>query len=78
MAFIAMENDVLQKWFDYLESKGFAPKNTRRVIIDIQWDNAVMVYYETFADKAMFDFDLTGILNGAEIKQIEKSENEKG
>jgi len=41
-----------------LESAGIIPKNCRRVILDISYDEEVKLYYETLADERLLDVDL--------------------
>jgi hypothetical protein len=71
---IAVDNKKLMEWFDHLESQGLAPKNLKRVIIDIQWDSVPVVYYECYADESMFKFDLSDVLKGAKFQKLEANE----
>lgn len=50
---------------DALKRAGLADANTRRVVIDIQADHAVVVHTEKFADASVIDVVQT--LSGVEI-----------
>jgi hypothetical protein len=52
---IAAGYDILNE----LAKKTGAPLKCRRMIIDIAADEAVIIYYETYADKQVFDVDIT-------------------
>jgi len=40
-----------------LEEAGILPLHCRRIIIDINYDDAVTLYYECFADTKMLEID---------------------
>lgn len=46
-----MESKLMQA----LQDAELVPPNTRRVIIDIPCDEAIMLYYETYADPEKLD-----------------------
>ncbi|HEV7651333.1 MAG TPA: hypothetical protein VGP26_24550 [Actinophytocola sp.] len=50
---------------DALKRAGLADENTRRVVIDIQADHAVVVHTEKFVDDSVIDVIQT--LSGVEI-----------
>ena len=49
-------------WLERMIAAGVIPPNARRVIIDIKAGEYVKVYYEGFADEAMFDDDLMAVV----------------
>lgn len=55
MAFIG---DRQQGWFQELVDAGVVPADTVRMVVDIGLDDAVRVYYETYADPALFNVNL--------------------
>ena len=70
MAGIITSPEFCQKLVD----AGFElPEMTRRVVIDIKYDAAVTVYYETLADKKMLDVVIEQLMqnkDGIEVKKI--------
>ena len=49
------------------------PDNCRRVILDVSYNDAVMIYYEVLGDERLYDIDFA-----AGIKIVEKEKrNEK-
>lgn len=40
-----------------LQKAGILSDNTRRVVIDIAYDNVVKIYYEVLADERLLDID---------------------
>ena len=63
---------------DSLTKAGIIPDNTRRVVIDIPYDNCVMLYYETFADERILDIDFVShlgpvVINAGDCKHCNGS-----
>ena len=43
------------------------PPETRRIVRDIAYDDAVKVYYECYATEGLLNFDWDSFLTGADI-----------
>jgi len=54
-----------------LTSEGLLPDNCRRMIIDIDCDNIVKIYYECYGDEKILKIDLPKHL-GVVIREAEK------
>jgi len=63
--------DFAQKLID----AGIIPEglSVRRLVIDVQMDEPVTVFYETYGDEISLDICIEGIMasNGLEVKQVE-------
>ena len=54
-----------------LHEAGLIPDNTRRIVIDIQCDSYVVIYYETYASKEMMDITIESLIqNKDKIKVV--------
>lgn len=72
---LTVDDDNIQAWLDPLMDAGLIPKETRRIIIDIPTDDAVKVYYESFADVRMFKIDLSAALAKADVISLADMES---
>lgn len=66
-----------QGFIEWLEAAGVIPNKTRRVIIDAQVGDVVMLYVEMYASNKMLDFTPAeaGML-GARVRIIDKPDFE--
>ena len=61
-----------------LVEAGLIPEKTRRIVIDIPVEDAVKVYYETFADDAMVELAVEELIKNKdrlEIKSVNDSDH---
>jgi hypothetical protein len=68
----------VEKWRDALQEAGVIPPQVRRIIIDIDMDAVIKVYYETLADAKMFGVDMARALRGAEVIGVAEFGRQKG
>ena len=68
---ITCRDEVCQKWIKNLQKAGLFPPELRRVIIDVSFEEAVMVYTESYGDERMFDVNLRTVVEGAKIVRAE-------
>jgi hypothetical protein len=67
------ETDI-QDWWNKLVEYGVVPPETRRVIIDIDSEDVVKVYYSCYADAKMFTPELAVMLKGAKAVGVDECE----
>lgn len=58
---------LLGGWVKQLIDAGVVPPSTRRILIDIDHDATVKVYYECYGDEKMFTAELAVALEKAEV-----------
>ena len=64
---IKTNGDIIGK---ALYEAGLIPDNTRRIVIDIQCDSYVMIYYETYASREMMDITIESLIQHKDMIKV--------